>query len=727
MISGLPGLRIIVSPMCTLGLVLPSLPYPLMTYPGFAFPWTLKYEGFFKPFGCDTVSVCGLDGRAILYTCDVEFLTRFASRAGAALFSKPIQDYAILNYFGSNLVTVEGKDWVRHRKITAPAFSKKMFTRLWGDMRSIVQDMVATEGWENRTEGFDPSNPGHFDSMGEYVPAKGEIYFPHVVDMTLHMTLAAIARTGFGITFEWRTKSSFTRTCIDFGESFPTFLHRVILIPIYTLFALILCQLFPLPLQAHRDECFPTSSTGYSKLYGWISRGLSVPPPPAQDMRLQEALHIVARESTLKLALLSLPSWISKLPFRRLNRMNMALDCLRRELRRTIDLRRYQIAMEPTNMKSSAFPQTDTSGTSIHYYHSDDMNDLLSNLVRSALASQANGGPVLSEDEIIGNAYIYLLAGHETTAHSLAWMLALLAAYPDKQEKLYEEIIEQDHSNDTVLEDYPKFRYALATYYETLRLFPPVQQIPKRVEHDTIITFERSNEKTGTSEEQVPLTPDYGSASTSVDSFQLLPTIGSHAQRHGYFPRLNVQVSYNEFDQALYGIPSLPSTPSRHDVFQYISSNSSFSTTLSLSTRSSFSTTQELDKAAPSDDLVAGHYHQIVVKKGTVIFITPPGVHYNPKYWPNPNEFHPERFLRAYNKDAFIPFGVGSRACLGRKFSEVESVCMIIHLLRSYSVHLPLKHGETIEQARQAFSKASVRITLTPEKVPIIFRKRTSY
>lgn len=72
-------------------------------------------------------------------------------------------------------------------------------------------------------------------------------------------------------------------------------------------------------------------------------------------------------------------------------------------------------------------------------------------------------------------------------------------------------------------------------------------------------------------------------------------------------------------------------------------------------------------------------------------------------------------------------FGVGHRACLGRKFSEVESVAMLVHLLRNYSVHLVPSAADgtvNVEAARAKFSQASVRITLTPTEVPLIFRRR---
>ena len=38
------------------------------------------------------------------------------------------------------------------------------------------------------------------------------------------------------------------------------------------------------------------------------------------------------------------------------------------------------------------------------------------------------------------------------------------------------------------------------------------------------------------------------------------------------------------------------------------------------------------------------------------------------KYWPDPYEFRPSRFLGDYNKDAFIPFSAGARVCIGRRY-----------------------------------------------------------
>ena len=93
------------------------------------------------------------------------------------------------------------------------------------------------------------------------------------------------------------------------------------------------------------------------------------------------------------------------------------------------------------------------------------------------------------------------------TAHSLAWTLALLAAYPEIQDRAYQEIVENwpqpsssvddifqgRFSTLTTIDDYAHFPFILACYSETLRLFPPVQQIPKVAAKDMRIVLEKDN------------------------------------------------------------------------------------------------------------------------------------------------------------------------------------------------------------------------------------------
>lgn len=40
-------------------------------------------------------------------------------------FVKKVDDYAALNIYGLNVVSTEGVNWQRHRKITGPPFNEK--------------------------------------------------------------------------------------------------------------------------------------------------------------------------------------------------------------------------------------------------------------------------------------------------------------------------------------------------------------------------------------------------------------------------------------------------------------------------------------------------------------------------------------------------------------------------------------------------------------------------
>lgn len=62
--------------------------------------------------------------------------------------------------------------------------------------------------------------------------------------------------------------------------------------------------------------------------------------------------------------------------------------------------------------------------------------------------------------------------------------------------------------------------------------------------------------------------------------------------------------------------------------------------------------------------------NSFTIPKGMTVNFNVYAVHYNPKYYPNPDKFDPNRFL-GENKskiqpNTFIPFGVGPRACLGK-------------------------------------------------------------
>jgi cytochrome P450 len=75
----------------------------------------------------------------------------------------------------------------------------------------------------------------------------------------------------------------------------------------------------------------------------------------------------------------------------------------------------------------------------------DETHNLLERLVRSRREEQEvtnKRNPGLSDSEVLGNVYIFSIAGHETTATTLRFALVLLAIHDDVQETLYREIVE---------------------------------------------------------------------------------------------------------------------------------------------------------------------------------------------------------------------------------------------------------------------------------------------
>ena len=78
----------------------------------------------------------------------------------------------------------------------------------------------------------------------------------------------------------------------------------------------------------------------------------------------------------------------------------------------------------------------------------------------------------------VDNAATFYLAGHETTANSLAWTLFLLAAQPDLQEELAAEAkVALAEGDDDVAERVPRLRLFLT---ESLRLYPPVPRFDRQ-------------------------------------------------------------------------------------------------------------------------------------------------------------------------------------------------------------------------------------------------------
>jgi cytochrome P450 len=69
--------------------------------------------------------------------------------------------------------------------------------------------------------------------------------------------------------------------------------------------------------------------------------------------------------------------------------------------------------------------------------------------------------------------------------------------------------------------------------------------------------------------------------------------------------------------------------------------------------------------------------------------------HRDPRYFPDPRAFRPERFLDGeVAPGAWMPFGGGVRRCLGAGFSLMEGVAVLREVLRCYDLTVPPGRAE---------------------------------
>lgn len=326
---------------------------------------------------------------------------------------------------------------------------------------------------------------------------------------------------------------------------------------------------------------FVIGSAGFGKTLDWKEETVL---PPGHKISFKEALHTVTTRIFLRLIC---PNWI----------LNMTEKG--RETRQGFEeLGVYMSEMVKERLTSEKV----------------ERHDLFSSLLASN--NHEFDASTLTEEELVGNIFIFLVAGHETTAHTLCFAFALLALYPEEQETLYQHIksvLPGDRQPE--YEDMSLLTQSMAVFYETMRLFPPVIGIPKFSAEDTILEAGNIN----------------------------------------------------------------------------------------------------------------GEKKTVVVPKGARVVISAPGVHYNPRYWEDPHEFKPSRFLKDWPRDAFVPFSVGARACLGRKFFETEGIAILTILISKYKITVkeePQFAGETFEQKKARLLKSRAGITLTPIRVPLVFTRR---
>lgn len=145
---------------------------------------------------------------------------------------------------------------------------------------------------------------------------------------------------------------------------------------------------------------------------------------------------------------------------------------------------------------------------------------------------------------------------------------------------------------------------------------------------------------------------------------------------------------------------------------------------------------QAIHVSSPGPSSSAATY---MVPAGTRVYLSAPGMHFNPRYWPSPYTLDPYRWISSgsagkpnpaihgatngkrvvaadktrHMRGTLLTFSDGARVCLGRKFAQAEYIAFLVALLHDYRVVLsPDEDPKKVKS--DLFLKSAGKVTLSP-------------
>ncbi|XP_011873886.1 PREDICTED: cytochrome P450 9e2-like [Vollenhovia emeryi] len=94
----------------------------------------------------------------------------------------------------------------------------------------------------------------------------------------------------------------------------------------------------------------------------------------------------------------------------------------------------------------------------------------------------------------------------------------------------------------------------------------------------------------------------------------------------------------------------------------------------------------------------------ITLKPGDSVWFPTYSLHRDPKYYPQPDKFDPERFLNGkVDNSVYMPFGIGPRICIGNRFALMEAKVMLFYLLSRCDLEPDVKTRNPMVLSKQNF------------------------
>jgi cytochrome P450 len=108
------------------------------------------------------------------------------------------------------------------------------------------------------------------------------------------------------------------------------------------------------------------------------------------------------------------------------------------------------------------------------------------------------------------------------------------------------------------------------------------------------------------------------------------------------------------------------------------------------------------------------------MRPGEMVQMVPYITHHDARWFSEPEAFQPERFLPTAEppvRHAFIPFGAGPRACIGKNLAMLEGVLVLATLLRKHRIVLANDQGPVeLEGQISLHPKGGMRVRLEPRE-----------
>jgi cytochrome P450 len=109
---------------------------------------------------------------------------------------------------------------------------------------------------------------------------------------------------------------------------------------------------------------------------------------------------------------------------------------------------------------------------------------------------------------------------------------------------------------------------------------------------------------------------------------------------------------------------------------------------------------------------------EIDVPTGAQLLVSPFATQRDPRFWPQPEIFRPERWLHgeaaSRHRFAYFPFGAGTRVCIGEHFALMEAVLVIATIAQSFRLELDSSQDITMWPQLTLRPRHPIRFQLHP-------------